>query len=66
MSGVNPYAYLQQVSVELSSITRADQLETVLDELEFLYEVISPELQDQADAVMDQVRKKLALLRQAE
>ena len=66
MSGVNPYAYLQQVSVELSSITRADQLKTVLDELEFLYEVISPELQDQADAVMDQVRKKLALLRQAE
>ena len=60
MSGIDPYAYLQQVSAKMASLTRRDQIETVLDEVEYLFEVIPPELQDLAEPVIAELRKRLS------
>lgn len=60
MSGVDPYAYLQQVSVSMDRLQDRDQIETVLDEVEYLFEVIPPELQDLAEPIIQELRKRLA------
>ena len=60
MNGVDPYAYLQQVSTQLDSLTQAEQIETVLDEVEYLFEVISPELQHLAEPIIEELRRRLA------
>jgi ribosome assembly protein YihI (activator of Der GTPase) len=61
MNGLDPYAYMQQVSAELERLG-PEQLNTVLDELEYLFEVIPPELQDLADGLMERVRHRLGQL----
>jgi len=60
MNGIDPYAYLTQVSIEMDSLTQRDQIETVLDEVEYLFEVIPPELQDLAEPIIETLRKRLA------
>ena len=60
MSGIDPYAYLNQVSAKMDSLTRRDQIETVLDEVEYLFEVIPPELQDLAEPIITELRKRLS------
>lgn len=60
MPGVDPYAYMQQIAVNMPTLTARAQIETVLDELEYLYEVMSPELHDLADKLIAQLRAKLA------
>lgn len=44
MSGVDPYAYMHRGSLSMDSLNTRDEL--VLDEIEFLFEVISPEILD--------------------
>jgi hypothetical protein len=36
MSGIDPYAYMQQVAGRLDELTSRAEIETVLDELEYL------------------------------
>jgi hypothetical protein len=60
MNGIDPYAYLTQVSMKMDSLTQRDQIETVLDEVEYLFEVIPPELQDLAEPIIETLRKRLA------
>ncbi len=59
MSGIDPYAYLQQVALCLPDLGSRAELETVLDELEYLFEVIPPEMQDSAEQLITRVRAKL-------
>ena len=59
MSGIDPYAYMQQVAVRLDDITGRSEIETVLDELEYLFEVIPPEMQDNAEKLIALLRNKL-------
>ena len=59
MNGVDPYAYMQQVAVSMDKITARDEIETVLDELEYLFEVIPPEMQDNAEKLISMLREKL-------
>jgi len=59
MSGIDPYAYLNQVSVKMDTLLHREQIETVLDEVEYLYEVIDPELQGEADVIIAMLRKRL-------
>lgn len=61
MSGIDPYAYMRQVAGQLDGLDR-DALNTVLDELEYLFEVIPPDLQDLAEGLMERVRQRLASL----
>lgn len=48
MQGVDPYAYMQQLSVEMDKLTSRGDIEAALDKLEYLFEVIPPDFQDQA------------------
>ena len=60
MHGVDPYAYMQQVARRLDELTDYREIETVLDELEYLFEVIPPEMQDNAETLIRLLREKLA------
>lgn len=57
--GVDPYAYMQQVAGVLDRLDDRARLDTILDELEYLYEVLDPELQPLADGLMDKERRRL-------
>ena len=59
MPGVNPYAYMQQVAGRLTQLTERREIEMLLDEVEYLYEVIDPELQESADQLIAQLRSRL-------
>ena len=59
MNGVDPYAYMQQVAVRMHDITSRKEIETVLDELEYLFEVIPPDMQDNAEKLIGMLREKL-------
>jgi hypothetical protein len=61
MHGVDPYAYMQQAAGQLDRLDAPALLE-LLDELEYLFEVIPPELQELAEQLMQQVRQRLAHL----
>lgn len=65
MSGpVDPDLYLQQVAVRLNDLNYPEdrqEMENLLDELEFLYDIIDPALSDSAELVMSQLRKKLGI-----
>jgi len=60
MSGIDPYAYMQQVSMQMHELKSRSDIETALDELEYLFEVIPPEMQDSAEQLITMLREKLA------
>jgi hypothetical protein len=60
VNGIDPYAYMQQVAVTMDELTDRDEIETVLDELEYLFEIIPPEMQDNAEKLIGLLRDKLA------
>ncbi|MBF0256631.1 MAG: hypothetical protein HQL47_09285 [Gammaproteobacteria bacterium] len=63
MNGIDPYAYMQQAAGRIEHLDQA-QLNDLLDELEYLFEVIPPELQDLAEGLMERVRQRLSQLGQ--
>lgn len=63
MSGVTPYRTLHDIARALPGLTTRAELEHALDELEFLFEVIPPELQEYAEPVIAELRVKLAAAR---
>ncbi len=54
----DPYAYLQEVARRLPNLTRPADIEALLDDVEYLFEVMPPELQDPAYAIIEQLRAK--------
>jgi len=60
MSGIDPYAYMQQVSMQMNELNTRREIETTLDELEYLFEVIPPEMQDNAEQLITMLREKLS------
>jgi hypothetical protein len=60
MDGIDPYAYMNQVAAKLDSLARRDQVEKALDDVEYLFEVIPPEMQDQAETLIDALRRRLS------
>lgn len=60
MTGVTPYRTLHDIARALPELTRREDIVAALDELEFLFEVIPPELQEYAEPVIEALRKKLA------
>lgn len=59
MHGVDPYAYMQQVSARLDTLETREEVERVLDEVEYLYEVMDPELHYVADDLIERLRERL-------
>ena len=60
MNGIDPYAYMQQVSIKMEELKSRQQIETVLDEMEYLFEVIPPEMQGNAETLISILRNKLS------
>ena len=60
MSGIDPYAYMQQVAMKMNDLKSRSEIETALDELEYLFEVIPPDMQDGAEQLISQLREKLS------
>lgn len=60
MNGIDPYAYLARVSENIDSLKDRERIETVLDEVEYLFEVIPPELQEPAEKIIEILRGRLA------
>jgi hypothetical protein len=58
-NGVDPYAYMQQVAGVVDTLNDRDRINTILDELEYLYEVLDPELQPLADDLIERLRRRL-------
>ena len=59
MHGVDPYTYLQQVAAQLDQLTDRSTIEKVLDEVEYLFEVIPPDMQEPAEKIINILRQKL-------
>jgi len=59
MNGIDPYAYLQQVSMRMHELVTRAEIETVLDEVEYLFEVIPPDMQDNAEELITRLRDRL-------
>jgi hypothetical protein len=51
---------MQQVAGRLNELTSRAEIETVLDELEYLFEVIPPDFQDHAEQLISLMRERLA------
>lgn len=62
VSGVTPYRTLHEIARALPQLTTREEIEAALDELEYLFEVIPPEMQEYAEPVIEQLRRKLAAI----
>jgi hypothetical protein len=60
MSGVTPYRTLHDIARALPELVQRAEIEAALDELEYLFEVIPPEMQEYAEPVIEALRRKLA------
>ena len=59
MPGVNPFLYMQQVAGRLSTLNDRREIETLLDEVEYLHDALDPELQGPAVQLIEQLRQRL-------
>jgi hypothetical protein len=62
MQGVDPFGYMRQVDASLDRLNSREELETVLDEVEYLFEVLDPELQDYGYQLIERIQDKLNTL----
>ena len=60
MSGITPYRTLHDIARAAPGLTRRAEIEAALDEVEYLFEVMPPEMQEYAEPVIDSLRAKLA------
>jgi hypothetical protein len=65
MDGIDPYAFMQSAAGRVDALTDPADLNRMLDDLEYLYEAMDPELQSLAEGLMDRVRERLAGLRRS-
>ncbi len=59
MNGVDPWPFMQDLAGRIDGMTERRDIECALDDLEYLMEVLDPELQDPAYALVDRLRAKL-------
>ena len=59
MQATNPYKYLEQVSELFDSLNTAEEINQVLDELEYLFDLIEPEFQDQVSDLITRLTQRL-------
>lgn len=59
MSGVAPYREIGEIAGRLSELRERAEIEAALDRVEYLFEVIPPELQEPVEDLIAQLRRKL-------
>ena len=62
MQATNPYKYLEQVSELFDTLNTREEINQVLDELEFLFDLIDPEFQDQVSDLINRLTQRLQQL----
>jgi hypothetical protein len=60
MQGIDPYMFLNQVASNMDRYQDREEIETALDQVEYLFEVIPPELQHLAEPIVEALRVRLA------
>ena len=58
--GINPYVRMREIAQQLDELQSHDAIESALDEVEYFFEVIPPEMQDSAEQLIGLLRDKLA------
>ncbi len=56
---VDPDLYLRQIAVRMQSVQERKEMETLLDELEYLYDIVDPVHHEGAETLMKQLRQQL-------
>ena len=59
MNGVDPWAFMQDLAGRIDGMRERREIERALDDLEYLMEVLDPELQEPAYALVERLRAKL-------
>jgi hypothetical protein len=59
MSGVTPYISINKIAARLDELDTFESITEALDEVEYLFEVIPPELQEPAETLIALLREKL-------
>lgn len=59
MQATNPYKYLEQVSELFDSLNTREEINQVLDELEYLFDLIEPDFQDQVSDLIARLTTRL-------
>ena len=55
----NPYHCLEQVSELFDTLNTPEEINRVLDELEYLFDLIEPDFQDQVSDLIARLTKRL-------
>jgi hypothetical protein len=63
MSGVTPYISMNRIAARLDELDTFESITEALDEVEYLFEVIPPELQEPAETLIALLRDKLNALK---
>jgi len=63
MSGVTPYISMNNIAARLDELNTRESITEALDEVEYLFEVIPPELQEPAETLIALLREKLSALK---
>jgi len=63
MSGVTPYLSMHKIAARLDELNSRESITAALDEVEYLFEVIPPELQEPAETLIGLLRDKLNALK---
>ena len=56
------YTYMQKISAEMERLTEADDINHVIDELEFMHAAIEPEFQELCSDLIAALMSKLRTL----
>ena len=59
MSGVTPYREIQEIAGKLAQLQAREEIIEALDRVEYLFEVIPPELQEPFEQLIGELRRKL-------
>lgn len=59
IDGIDPYAIMVKIAGELDHLTDRDEIVAALDEIEYLFEILPPEMQDSAEQLIQRLRHKL-------
>ena len=63
MTVIHPNRYINEIARRMPELTGRDEIEEALDRLEYIYEVIAPEMQDNVETLIRMLRVKLKDIR---
>ena len=59
MAVVHPDRYINEIARRMPELTGRDEIEEALDRLEYVYEVVPPELQENVETLIRMLHEKL-------